>query len=188
MPEVDLRRRLQRPELREPRSGAEVPDAVAADDSMKFIQTPAEFKLELFASEPDIVKPIAFSFDERGRLWVIEAIDYPNERAATARPATTASRSSRTPTATARPTSSPSSPTPEPRHQPRLRQRRRHRRGSAAHAVPEGHQRRRQGRRAEGAQHRLGHRATPTPGRPTCSTGPTTTSGASSATPASTAR
>ena len=46
---------------------------------MKYIQTPAEFKVELFASEPDIVKPIAFSFDERGRLWVIEAIDYPND-------------------------------------------------------------------------------------------------------------
>ena len=48
------------------------------DDSMKFIQHPAEFRLELFASEPDIIKPITFSFDQRGRLWVIEAIDYPN--------------------------------------------------------------------------------------------------------------
>ena len=49
-----------------------------ADDSMKFIQVPAEFKLELFAKEPDIIEPIAFNFDERGRLWIIEAIDYPN--------------------------------------------------------------------------------------------------------------
>ena len=48
------------------------------DDSMKFIQVPAEFKLELFASEPNIIKPIAFNFDERGRLWIIEAINYPN--------------------------------------------------------------------------------------------------------------
>ena len=48
------------------------------EDSMKFIQHPAEFRLELFASEPDVIKPITFSFDERGRLWVIEAIDYPN--------------------------------------------------------------------------------------------------------------
>lgn len=47
-------------------------------DSMKFIQHPAELRLELFASEPDVVKPISFSFDERGRLWVIEAHDYPN--------------------------------------------------------------------------------------------------------------
>jgi uncharacterized protein len=47
-------------------------------ESMKYIQTPADFKVDLFASEPDIIKPISFSFDERGRLWVIEAIDYPN--------------------------------------------------------------------------------------------------------------
>ena len=46
---------------------------------MKFIQVPAGFSLELFASEPDIVKPISFTFDERGRLWVIEAVDYPND-------------------------------------------------------------------------------------------------------------
>ncbi|HZA34593.1 MAG TPA: PVC-type heme-binding CxxCH protein, partial [Vicinamibacterales bacterium] len=51
---------------------------LSAKESMKFIQHPAEFRLELFASEPDIVKPITFSFDERGRLWVIEARDYPN--------------------------------------------------------------------------------------------------------------
>ena len=49
-----------------------------ADESMKFIQVPAEFRLELFAQEPDITEPIAFNFDERGRLWIIEAINYPN--------------------------------------------------------------------------------------------------------------
>ncbi|MEO0416143.1 MAG: PVC-type heme-binding CxxCH protein, partial [Verrucomicrobiota bacterium] len=31
------------------------------------------------ASEPDIVNPIFFSWDERGRLFVAETIDYPNE-------------------------------------------------------------------------------------------------------------
>jgi putative membrane-bound dehydrogenase-like protein len=48
-------------------------------ESMKFIQVPAGFSLELFASEPDIVKPISFNFDERGRLWVIESVNYPND-------------------------------------------------------------------------------------------------------------
>ena len=50
-----------------------------AEDAQKFMQTPAEFRVELFASEPMIIKPISFTFDERGRLWVIEAMDYPNE-------------------------------------------------------------------------------------------------------------
>src|SRR3954468_11703781 len=49
------------------------------EDAQKFMQTPGEFRVELFASEPDITKPMTFTFDERGRLWVVEAMDYPNE-------------------------------------------------------------------------------------------------------------
>ncbi len=49
------------------------------EEAQKFMQTPGEFRVELFASEPDIIKPITFTFDERGRLWVVEAMDYPNE-------------------------------------------------------------------------------------------------------------
>ena len=41
-------------------------------------QVPADMRLELFAAEPDIAKPIAFSWDERGRLWVCETRDYPH--------------------------------------------------------------------------------------------------------------
>ena len=63
-------------EQRDPAPQYQLP--LTPQESMRYIQTPAEFKVELFASEPDIVKPISFSFDERGRLWVIEAIDYPN--------------------------------------------------------------------------------------------------------------
>ena len=46
--------------------------------SSKLIQVPVGFDLELFASEPDIINPIAMDWDERGRLWVIETVDYPN--------------------------------------------------------------------------------------------------------------
>ena len=56
-------------------------------------------------------KPICMNWDERGRLWVADTVDYPNESAAGGARATTASSSARTPTATAGPTSSPSSPT-----------------------------------------------------------------------------
>ena len=51
----------------------------APDDAQRFMQVPAEFEVRLFASEPDIVKPVTMAFDERGRLWVVEALDYPNE-------------------------------------------------------------------------------------------------------------
>jgi putative membrane-bound dehydrogenase-like protein len=50
-----------------------------AEDAQRFMQTPADFEVRLFASEPDIIKPITMAFDERGRLWVVEAMDYPNE-------------------------------------------------------------------------------------------------------------
>ncbi|GIX04000.1 MAG: hypothetical protein KatS3mg113_1006 [Planctomycetaceae bacterium] len=41
---------------------------------------PQGFHLELFVSEPELQgKPIAMNWDERGRLWVCETVDYPNE-------------------------------------------------------------------------------------------------------------
>ena len=45
---------------------------------MALAQVPDGFTLELFASEPDIGKPIAMDWDERGRLWIIETVAYPN--------------------------------------------------------------------------------------------------------------
>ncbi|MBC7418869.1 MAG: ThuA domain-containing protein [Pedobacter sp.] len=47
-------------------------------ESQLLTQIPVGFKMQLFASEPDIEKPIAMAWDERGRLWILETIDYPN--------------------------------------------------------------------------------------------------------------
>lgn len=38
------------------------------------------FQVELIAAEPDVRQPIAFCFDERGRMWVVEAFSYPNRQ------------------------------------------------------------------------------------------------------------
>ncbi len=38
------------------------------------------FQVELIAKEPDVKQPIAFCFDERGRMWVAEAFSYPNRQ------------------------------------------------------------------------------------------------------------
>lgn len=46
--------------------------------SMERTQVPADLKLVLFAAEPDILKPISFAWDTRGRLWVLETADYPH--------------------------------------------------------------------------------------------------------------
>jgi putative membrane-bound dehydrogenase-like protein len=40
------------------------------------------FRVELIAAEPQIRQPIAFAFDERGRIWIAEAYSYPTRRPA----------------------------------------------------------------------------------------------------------
>lgn len=44
------------------------------------MQLPTGFKAELIAAEPDLVQPMAFTFDERGRIWVVEGNSYPKPR------------------------------------------------------------------------------------------------------------
>ena len=39
---------------------------------------PPGFHVEVFAAEPMVRQPLSASFDERGRLWVIEYLQYPN--------------------------------------------------------------------------------------------------------------
>lgn len=38
---------------------------------------PPGFAVELFAAEPELVNPVAMAFDERGRVWVAESLEYP---------------------------------------------------------------------------------------------------------------
>ncbi len=63
-------------EKRDPAPKYQLP--LSPEESAKLIQVPASFEAQLFASEPDIINPIAMNWDERGRLWVIETVDYPN--------------------------------------------------------------------------------------------------------------
>lgn len=41
------------------------------------MKLPAGFKATLFSAEPDVVQPVAFAIDDRGRLWVAENLTYP---------------------------------------------------------------------------------------------------------------
>jgi putative membrane-bound dehydrogenase-like protein len=51
---------------------------IAGSQSQKHIVTPPGFKAELFASDPQIGPALAMDWDERGRLWLCESVDYPN--------------------------------------------------------------------------------------------------------------
>jgi uncharacterized protein len=49
-------------------------------ESMRRMVVPKGFHVELFAAEPDLGgKPICMTWDAKGRLWVGETLDYPNE-------------------------------------------------------------------------------------------------------------
>src|SRR5207302_2661965 len=47
------------------------------EESLKRLRVPPGFEVKLFAAEPDIINPISFTVDERGRLWVVECYEYP---------------------------------------------------------------------------------------------------------------
>lgn len=46
-------------------------------ESLKKLHVPSGFRVELAAAEPLVLDPVAFDWDERGRLWVVEMADYP---------------------------------------------------------------------------------------------------------------
>jgi putative heme-binding domain-containing protein len=46
-------------------------------DEAKAIHLPPGFEIQLVASEPDINKPLNIDFDDRGRLWVSQTVEYP---------------------------------------------------------------------------------------------------------------
>jgi putative heme-binding domain-containing protein len=53
----------------------------APEEAVEAMTVPAGFRVELVASEPDIVNPIAMTFDDRGRIWVTESVEYPRAEA-----------------------------------------------------------------------------------------------------------
>lgn len=54
-------------------------DYQTPEEELKGFHLPSGFEINLFASEPDITKPINMEFDDKGRLWVTHSIEYPHE-------------------------------------------------------------------------------------------------------------
>ncbi len=47
------------------------------EEERKLFRLPPGFEIQLVAAEPDIHKPLNLAFDDRGRLWVTDTIEYP---------------------------------------------------------------------------------------------------------------
>ncbi|MDP1563619.1 MAG: c-type cytochrome [Pirellulaceae bacterium] len=46
--------------------------------ALQRFKTPGDLRMELVLGDPDIGQPLSFKFDERGRLWVVQYLQYPN--------------------------------------------------------------------------------------------------------------
>jgi putative membrane-bound dehydrogenase-like protein len=51
--------------------------ALSPEEAQKKFTVPPRFEVRLFAAEPEVVNPVAMTWDERGRLWVVELYEYP---------------------------------------------------------------------------------------------------------------
>ncbi len=60
-------------------SWAHVPSAsgVSPQEALKQMKVAEGFEVSLVASEPEIRQPLSVTFDERGRIWVIQYLQYP---------------------------------------------------------------------------------------------------------------
>jgi putative heme-binding domain-containing protein len=47
------------------------------EDERKGLHVPPGFEVQLVAAEPYVRKPININFDDRGRIWVTESVEYP---------------------------------------------------------------------------------------------------------------
>ncbi|MDY3551782.1 HEAT repeat domain-containing protein [Gemmata sp. JC717] len=47
------------------------------DETVAKFKVADEFEVKLFAGEPQVVNPVAFTIDEKGRVWVVECFEYP---------------------------------------------------------------------------------------------------------------
>lgn len=58
--------------------GTDDPSPLSPAAALDRFQLVDGFRIELVAAEPEVIDPVAIAFDENGRLWVVEMIDYPN--------------------------------------------------------------------------------------------------------------
>ncbi|MBL8850250.1 MAG: c-type cytochrome [Planctomycetaceae bacterium] len=56
----------------------EHPPSVDPAEAVKLFTVPDDLSISLVAAEPDVSQPLSISFDDRGRMWVLQYLQYPN--------------------------------------------------------------------------------------------------------------
>ncbi len=57
---------------------ADPPEGLSPEASGQAVRIAPGLRVELVAAEPLVESPVEIAFDEDGRLWVVEMLDYPN--------------------------------------------------------------------------------------------------------------
>ena len=52
---------------------------MSPQDSLKAMHLHGDFHVELFVSEPEVMSPVEMAFDENGKIYVAEMLDYPDD-------------------------------------------------------------------------------------------------------------
>jgi len=47
-------------------------------EALRLFSTPSDLRIELVLAEPEVRQPVHLSFDERGRMWVVQYLQYPH--------------------------------------------------------------------------------------------------------------
>src|SRR5262252_2524005 len=55
------------------------PPALSPQEALKTFHLNQDFRIELFASEPQVMDPVEMVFDENGKVYVAEMRDYPED-------------------------------------------------------------------------------------------------------------
>ncbi|MFN9720548.1 MAG: PVC-type heme-binding CxxCH protein [Planctomycetota bacterium] len=55
--------------------------ALSPEEAIAKMTVPEGFQVEVVASEPNIVNPVAMTIDEKGRFWITESLEYPRRAA-----------------------------------------------------------------------------------------------------------
>ena len=51
--------------------------ALSPAEAVAKMKLPPGFVVDVVAAEPDVVNPVAMTFDDRGRIWITESLEYP---------------------------------------------------------------------------------------------------------------
>ena len=61
------------------RKSGQAPAPLSPGKSLQSFRLSEDFHVELFAAEPNVMDPVDMAFDENGRIYLAEMIDYPDD-------------------------------------------------------------------------------------------------------------